>query len=371
MHITLHLTTHCNLRCNYCYSPPRNTPDMSEDIAKKAVAYVCSNSPLNTGIIFFGGEPLLRKDLIRSTISYCDELKKRFGWQQHFKVTTNGILLDEEFLKYSNDVKLGVALSVDGIRESQDYHRKFPDGTGSFDILESKVELLLKFQPYASFLMVITPETVEYYYESVRYLFQKGVRYIIASINYAGLWTTDSIRVLKKQYILLAKLYEEMTMGQQKFYFSPFEIKFASHIKNENGSCNKCHLGMKQVSVSQDGFIYPCVQFVGRQEYRIGDIWNGIDMTKRKELYDLSLNNSACVECAMEKRCNNRCSCLNLQTTGQITTLSPLVCETEKMLMPIVDRLGNKLFEKKAPSFIQKHYNSVYPILSLIEDSVS
>jgi uncharacterized protein len=125
---------------------------------------------------------------------------------------------------------------------------------------------------------------------------------------------------------------------------------------------------MKQISVSADGIIYPCVQFVGREEYKIGDVWNGIDFEKRKRLYDVSTENSACAQCCIQDRCRNRCSCLNIQTTGRINTVSPLLCETERMLTPIVDKMGARLFRKKAPMFIQKHYNAVYPLFSLVDD---
>lgn len=368
MHITLHLTTDCNLNCSYCYAPPHKGIEMNNETAYKAVDFASKLSPYNTGIIFFGGEPLLKKDLIKSTIEYCRIQKEKHNYNYHFKVTTNGILLDENFLEYCKEVNLSVALSIDGTKTAHDTHRKTASGNGSFEIIESKIKLLLNYQPYANFLMVVSPETVKYYYESVKYLYETGAKYIIVSINYAGSWQEEHLKELKKQYKLLAKLYEEMTLQQKKFYFSPFEMKFSSHIKNEDGMCEKCHLGMRQVSISADGTIYPCVQFVNKKDLAIGNVNEGLNFIKRKELYNLTFENNLCSECAIKERCNNRCSCLNFQTTGFINTVSPLLCETERMITPIVDRLGERLFAKEAPMFIQKHYNAVYPVLSLFED---
>jgi uncharacterized protein len=231
--------------------------------------------------------------------------------------------------------------------------------------------MLLNYQPYANILMVISPETVEYYAESVEYLFGKGVKYIIASLNYAGNWTDAHIKELKKQYIHLAKVYEKKILNQEKFYFSPFEIKFASHINSDYKLCEQCHLGMRQLSVSTDGNIYPCVQFVRDKNYSIGSVWEGIDNNKRMNLQKQYSTNDECISCAMADRCNNGCSCLNWQTTGSISNISPVLCETERILTPIVDKLGEKLFRKKSPMFIQKHYNSSYPILSLMEDTLA
>jgi uncharacterized protein len=160
-----------------------------------------------------------------------------------------------------------------------------------------------------------------------------------------------------------------MIFEQKKFYFSPFETKLSSHIKGEFAACEKCHLGIHQISISPKGGIYPCVQFVNKDEYKIGDVWNGIDYEKRDELYNFSQSNNSCKDCELNKRCNNGCSCLNYQTTGNVNTVSPIFCETERMLSPIADKLGNKLFANKAPMFIQKHYNVAYPLLSLFEDT--
>ncbi|MGV8121350.1 MAG: hypothetical protein AB2L14_16435 [Candidatus Xenobiia bacterium LiM19] len=48
-----------------------------------------------------------------------------------------------------------------------------------------------------------------------------------------------------------------------------------------------------------------------------------------------------------------------------------MLCESERIIVPIVDRMGEKLFKRGASMFIQKHYNAVYPILSLLDDKES
>jgi uncharacterized protein len=341
--------------------------------ARRAVDYAAELYPVNAGIIFFGGEPLLRLDLIRDTIDYCKRVEKERNAHFHHKVTTNGTLLDEAFLEYAREAGLAVALSFDGVREAHDAHRKFPSGAGTFEALESKIKLLLKHQPYASFFMTVSPETVAHYAESAKFLFSKGVRYLIVSLNYAGAWTDAHLKVLKKQYAKLADLYQQMTIKERKFYLSPFEVKLSSHIRGEDHKCHRCALGMRQVSVAPDGTIYPCVQFVkdgeSNRDFSIGDVWKGIDESKRDRMYELSQRRTPeCESCALLPRCNNDCSCLNWQTTGVINEVSPLLCETERMLIPIADRLGERLYKKRAPMFIQKHYNAVYPLLSLLED---
>jgi uncharacterized protein len=150
-------------------------------------------------------------------------------------------------------------------------------------------------------------------------------------------------------------------------------MKFTNHIRKDNLECYHCHLAKRQISVAFNGDIYPCVQFVkdgiSNKSYMIGNVFNGIDVSIAEDLYKISkFENPSCTDCSYNDRCNNKCSCLNWQLTGSINKLSPKICESERILIPIVDSLGEKLFEKRVPMFIQKHYNSAYPILSMIED---
>jgi len=61
---------------------------------------------------------------------------------------------------------------------------------------------------------------------------------------------------------------------------------------------------------------------------------------------------------------------LNWQTSGNITEVSPVLCSHEQILIDVSDRLGNLLYRRRDPRFIQKHYNRAYPLLSLLEDSI-
>lgn len=370
MHVTLHITTGCNLNCQYCYSPPANRNDMSQQTAFETIDFISENYPVNTGIIFFGGEPLLRKDLIRKVIEYSRTKSGYF----HYKVTTNGILLDTDFLEFANNSNLQISISIDGNKQAHNTFRKFPNGEETFDILNNKIDLLLQYQPYAKALMTVSPETLVHYADSVEYLLKKGFKYLIVSLDFSSKkWNEQSLKELKRQYQQISKIYETRIQNEEKFYFSPFEMKLASHIRRNNFECYQCHLAQKQISVAFDGLIYPCVQFVNdgisNREYAIGSVLNGIDREMQHQIYQESkIQMDSCLKCDYNSRCNNKCSCLSWQLTGTINCVSPLICETERILIPIVDKLGEKLFKNASPMFIQKHYNAVYPILSMIED---
>lgn len=360
------------MACRYCYVDHNNAQYMSIETARKAVDMASEGSKASRGIIFFGGEPLLCRDLIYEAIEYCKWKEKHSDCMFYYKITTNGLLLDEEFMELSIKENIFIALSHDGIKEAHDLHRRDRNGAGTFDILSGKIDMLLSRRPYAPVLMVVNPDTAEYYADSVMYLYSRGFRYIICSLNYAAHWSEEHMEVLRKQYKILSKFYMERTMAEDKFYLSPFEVKISSHINGDSYCHERCELGKKQISVAPDGKLFPCVQFVGYNEYSIGHVDKGIDRNRQDELFKLNEEEKeSCTDCAIRKRCNHYCGCMNKQSTGSINRVSPTQCAHERILLPIADTLAGKLFKKRNGIFIQKHYNEMFPLLSLIEDSTS
>ena len=89
MHFTLHLTDACNLRCRYCYVRQSNHY-MTLDTAK-AVVDLAAEDPGHHGLIFFGGEPLLQRQLIYDTVAYAQSLS--LPGKFHYKIQRHVIRL--------------------------------------------------------------------------------------------------------------------------------------------------------------------------------------------------------------------------------------------------------------------------------------
>jgi uncharacterized protein len=114
------------------------------------------------------------------------------------------------------------------------------------------------------------------------------------------------------------------------------------------------------------------VQFTAagpESRWRIGHVTTGIDEAVRDALHEESAREKEpCNRCAIRSRCNNTCGCLNWQTTGSVTEISPVLCRHEQMLVPLADRVGETLYAERNELFMQKHYNAAYPVLSFLED---
>jgi uncharacterized protein len=362
------------MRCSYCYSPPRAGEGMSIETAFRALELGAELGSPRCGIVFFGGEPLLHRELIAAVVERGRELNRQGGPAFHFKLTTNGLALDRSFLDYATANDVLVAMSFDGVRAAHDAHRRLPDGSPSFEPLLARLDELLAARPYSSVLSVVSPDHARYLADSVTFLLERGCRYLILSLDYAAPWQQAELEVLEQQYQRLGELYLQWTRAGRKFYLSPFEVKIASHVKGCRFGEDRCELGERQISVDPQGYLYPCVQFTRAgpgSEWCIGHVGTGLDLAARQRIREGAARvQEPCQSCAVRLRCHHTCGCLNWQTTGTTDAVSPVLCRHEQMLLPIADRVAATLYRERSPLFLHKHYNAAYPVLSLIEDGL-
>ncbi|MCL2856580.1 MAG: radical SAM/SPASM domain-containing protein [Oscillospiraceae bacterium] len=341
---------------------------MSREVAFAAVKLGMENKS-SSGLLFYGGEPLLEKQLIYDIVDHTKAIKKKTDHTFYYKMTTNGTLLDEEFLKFSRDVNLTIGFSHDG--PMQDKCRLSPDGKGTFSLLEEKIPLLLKYQPYAVGMSVMDPSTVHSGAEIVKFLFDKGFRYIHLSLNYSKTapWTKELLCVLEREYNKLAQMYLEWTKAEKKFYLSPFDMKILSHLKGEKYNTDRLRMAQNQPSVTPDGKIYYSSKYLGDPAFIIGDVFSGIDPEKQKNIYEKgAVPANPCQACAIRTRCNYAYDSLISQEGGIVTEVSPMQCANEQIITPIADYVAEKLYKERNALFMHKHYNELYPVMSLVED---
>ncbi len=362
MKAILHLSSACNLRCKYCYAArTEHGARMTVEIARAAIELVSREGTKSFCISFFGGEPLLHFPLIREVVPLAVDLAAARGQTVAFRMSTNGLLFTPEILRFCSEHQILFAISCDGNQAAHDAQRVFPDGRGSFSALEALLPEILGQCPHTVFSSVITPASVPFLVESMEWMWSHGIRFVAHQLDFADpSWDNDSFSLLTRQVERLCDWYLEKTRSGEYFYLNLLDDKLKTHIKADFNHAPPCDFGISKVSVAPDGTLFPCVRFVSddpkARDYVIGHVLTGFNDAR----LTLSRKNLApkpvCEDCVYVGRCIHYCGCNNFTSTGEIDLVHPLVCEHERMLIPLADALGEKLWNEKNPAFLAKHY---------------
>ena len=370
MKVILHLTQSCNLRCHYCYAPSKSQAStMTRDIGQQAIDLAIRLGSGSACVSYFGGEPLLHFDLIRALTVDAQKRAAKSQTKMYFRLSTNGTLFNPQILQFCRDHQVLFAISLDGNQKAHDAQRVFANGRGSFQVLDEKLPMILEYNPYTVVTSVITPLSVPHLADSLEYMWDRGVRYMVHQLDYTHRdWTPDLIERLRSAYQHMAAFYLEKIRADEHFHLALFDDKIKTHAQSPFQLGQICDFGAKKISIAPDGRLFPCVQFVSSKadadNYCIGSVSQGFNPKRELLINENRKERDQCKDCALLGRCSNYCGCLNWQVTGSITTVPGILCAHEQMLMPIADEVGNQLWQEGNKRFLQKHYrhmDEVFP----------
>lgn len=150
--IVIKLASRCNINCDYCYwfrdSAVYNKPKLLQPEAEKIFLYKLSNyltkfSLKSFLVIFHGGEPMLFGK--KRFVKFCENLKNielQTGCIINFAITTNGLLIDNEWCNIFKKFEVSITMSLDGNKKTNDIHRKDFKGNSTFDQVIDSLGLL-------------------------------------------------------------------------------------------------------------------------------------------------------------------------------------------------------------------------------------
>ena len=148
--ICLHVAHGCNMDCEYCFAGKGDYSGksgiMSAEVGKRALDYLVEHSGArkHLEVDFFGGEPLINWDVCKEIVAYGRELEKTHNKIFNFTLTTNGVLIDEDVIDFTNREMGNVVLSMDGRRETHDRMRHSKSGGGTYDMIMGNFKALVE-----------------------------------------------------------------------------------------------------------------------------------------------------------------------------------------------------------------------------------
>ncbi len=338
--ICLNVAHTCNLSCEYCFAKGGKYHGkdaiMDIDTAKSAIDFLVENSSnhYNLDVDFFGGEPLLNFDLVKETVSYARSLEDKYNKHFNFTLTTNGMLLDDDVIEYLNENMKNVVLSLDGRAEKHDHFRKKLNGEGSFNEVVPKFQNFVKKRGDKEYYMrgTFTANNLDFTEDIKTYLdlgFDRtSLEPVVGNETESYALKEEHLETIYNEYEKLADMMIEKIDQGENFVFYHYMIDL------ENGPCahkriSGCGSGTEYMAITPTGGIYPCHQFVGNDDFLLGNLEEGI---KKHEIIDEfkqcnCYSKDECRSCWANMYCSGGCAANSYNATGDINNIHEYSCK--------------------------------------------
>jgi uncharacterized protein len=363
MKLTLSLTHQCNLACRYCYAGRTNKSDMSVETAKKCVDLALETLPEKNSLSvgFFGGEPLLRFDLIRRISDYARRKAQALKKSVVISVTTNGTRVTPEVVDFAVDHGVQLCFSLDGPADVHDRNRIYRGGRGSFDDVINGIERAQKRLIPIQVNAVFGPETVGDLPRSLEFFVESGIPSIHFSPDIMAVWPDRPGPLVQDAFAQVAERYIGCFQRGREVAVNLLDSKMLLFIKGGYDAADKCTMGDGEWGIAPSGNIYPCERFIGEDEdspFCLGNIHTGLDAGRRCALRLRRGNhNLECPTCKLRKYCMNWCGCTNYFMSGQTDMTAPMMCALEQAAIQAARHVFSTLVNAGNALFTDHLYN--------------
>lgn len=341
--LCLHIAHDCNLACQYCFAEEGEYHGrralMSFEVGKKALDFLVANSGSrrNLEVDFFGGEPLMNWEVVKQLVEYGRSIEEANNKKFRFTLTTNGVLLNDEILDFVNKEMGNIVLSTDGRKEVHDRMRPFCNGKGSYDLVMPKFKKVAESRNQTNYYVrgTFTHYNLDFS-NDVLSLADQGFKQIsvepvVASPEDGYALRTEDLPQIFEEYDKLAVEMIKREKEGRGFNFFHFMIDLTG------GPCvykrlSGCGSGTEYLAVTPWGDLYPCHQFVGNEDFLLGNVDDGIvkknicEEFKQCNVY----SKPKCKDCFAKLFCSGGCAANSYNFHGNINDSYEVGCEMER-----------------------------------------
>ncbi len=318
----------CNMACRYCFASEGEYNQgsrrlMSYETGRRAIDFLVENSGTrkNLEVDFFGGEPLMNWEVVKKLVTYARSIEKDSGKNFRFTITTNGLLLNDEIMDFINREMYNVVLSIDGRPEVNDRLRVTRNGGGTYELIMPKFKAAADSRNQRDYYLrgTYTHYNTDFS-KDILHLADLGFRQlsmepVVAPEGADYALTEEDLPILLEQYDILAK--EMLRRKDFTFYHYMIDLTGGPCIYKRISGCG---VGTEYMAVTPEGDLYPCHQFAGDREYKLGNVYSGI--TNREKQQDFKncniYSHKECDECFARLYCSGGCAANAYHYTGSV-----------------------------------------------------
>ncbi len=360
--LCLHIAHDCNLACRYCFAEEGEYHGrralMSFEVGKKALDFLIANSGgrRNLEVDFFGGEPLMNWEVVKQLVAYGRQLEKRFDKRFRFTLTTNGVLLNDEVMEFCNREMSNVVLSLDGRKEVNDSMRPFRNGKGSYDLIVPKFQKFAESREQTNYYVrgTFTHHNLDFAQDAIHFadlgFKQISIEPVVASNEEEYSIKEEDLPVILEQYDKLAVEYIKRKKEKRGFQFFHFMLDLQA------GPCvakrlSGCGSGTEYLAVTPWGDLYPCHQFVGQEEFLLGNVDTGVTNPSVVDQFKLCnvYAKETCKDCFARFYCSGGCAANSYHFHGTITDAYEIGCAMQKKRIECAIMIKAALADESLP----------------------
>lgn len=341
--LCLHIAHDCNLACKYCFAEEGEYHGrralMSFEVGKKALDFLIANSGnrRNLEVDFFGGEPLMNFEVVKQLVAYGRSKEREYNKNFRFTMTTNGVLLNDEIMEYCNREMSNVVLSLDGRKEVNDQMRPFRSGKGSYDLIVPKFQKFARLRGDKDYYIrgTFTRHNLDFSRDVLEFadlgFKSMSIEPVVAKPEEEYAIREEDLPQIMDEYDSLAAQYIKRSKEGKGFNFFHFNIDL------NQGPCvakrlSGCGSGTEYLAVTPWGDLYPCHQFVGEEEFLLGNVDTGVTNTKIRDEFKLCnvYAKEKCRECFARFYCSGGCGANSYNFHGKLTDAYDIGCAMQK-----------------------------------------
>lgn len=337
---------------------------MSLETARQVIDFIFRHAPPGETIEigFFGGEPLLEFQLIKTITGMVLEHPAYSRSPVEFTVVTNGTIFPDDMPAFLTRHDFGFGISCDGPPEVQDLFRRFPGGMGSSGVVETVIRRAVAALPSVMVNAVYHPRTLQHLPGVVSYFSSLGIRQIYLTPDYSAPWTKQDADLLEGIYQEIARQYIDFYLNDRPHYISLIDGKIAVILRDGYQPGERCKMGRGEFAFAPSGNIYPCERLIGSDDgdtHCIGHVSTGLEPGEMcRHLNPRSAGNTECSDCGIRDYCMNWCGCSNYFSTGCYNRVGAFLCASEKAAVKTAFTVFEALETQLGAIFVEHLSNS-------------